>query len=159
MGRRGASSSSSFGKKPAPKPAPKPVAAPAKPTTPAPAPAQSHPIQPATPASAGGPGLLGQMAATMGGAMAGSVVGHAISHTLFGGSNNNNNGEVAQQTDATATSQITPAQQKVNEICAAPYSHFLKCVEKSGQDIAACQWAFDNFKDCEKNATAKSDYY
>ena len=92
------------------------------------------------------PGLFGQMASTAAGVAVGSTVGHVIgggiSNMLFGGSSR-------EAAPAAAPPQQYEQQQQQN-FCEPDQRAFMKCLETNSQDITACQYYLDAFKQCQQ---------
>ena len=88
----------------------------------------------------GGPGMMGTMAAAVGGTMLGS----AISHQMFGG-RHHDEGQQDQQ-------QMQPmAQQGMEQQgpCAQSYEAYTKCVEANQGNVNNCLWAWDMVAQCK----------
>lgn len=145
------------------KPAPAPAAAPAKPaTTPAVAPAPA--AKPAAPAAApaapqqpqvtniyvshapapthhaaaapasSGPGFMGMMAASVGGA----VIGNGISHMLF------------DKSAPAAPAQSSQLQQQyAGTSCQPMITNYAKCLEANNNNADSCKWAWEAFTECD----------
>lgn len=148
--------------KPATTPAPaaaKPAAAPAPATTPAKAPAPAPAAAPAaTPAApqqpqvtniyvsqapqaggamgggSSGPGFMGMMAASVGGA----VIGNGISHMLFDKSEPAKPEQSAQLQQAYAGTSCQPL-----------ITSYAKCLENNGGSADSCKWAWESFMECD----------
>jgi coiled-coil-helix-coiled-coil-helix domain-containing protein 2 len=125
MARRSSSSRSS---------APKRSSVPSKPTTSVPATTTQRQ-----------PGMFAQMAATAGSVAVGSTIGHVvgggISNMLFGGRNN----------DHSSVEQPQQQQQQVQQnYCESDQKAFMKCLESNSNEIGACQFYLDQFKQCQQ---------
>ncbi|KAG6379988.1 hypothetical protein JVT61DRAFT_10562 [Boletus reticuloceps] len=144
---------SSRSSRPAPRPAPAPAQQSRGAHTAAMPPQAAHanparaPAPPATAAQSGQPGMLGQMAATVGSVAAGSVVGHGISHMLFGGSNSATTAEPAAAPVQHQSFQSAPA-------CDVQAKDFTRCLDKA--DLQSCSYYLEQLKACQAAAAQYS---
>ena len=126
MARRSSSSRSS---------APKRSSVPSKPTNSVPAQQQQRQ-----------PGMLAQMAATAGSVAVGSTIGHVvgggISNMLFGGRGSSEHHQIESQPQA--------QNQSLQNACEPDQKAFMKCLEANSNEIGACQFYLDQFKQCQQ---------
>ncbi|KAI0563031.1 hypothetical protein FGB62_47g016 [Gracilaria domingensis] len=160
------SSRPSGGRRPAPArtPARPPARSASTRTRPAPSPTQNRArsTAPATKKSAAAPPPVpaqpAQQGSAMGGFMAsvastglGVMAGRAMDRALFGGSGS------APEPVAEPMSAASPApyeysaeEQLPETVCAREVLEFKKCMERSGSDVAACQWNIDVLAACQR---------
>lgn len=88
----------------------------------------------------GGPGLMGTLAASAGGAM----LGHSLSNYLYGG-------------NTAAPTQVAEAQTLAKEasaegyVCAPQLNGYSLCLENNNNSPDQCKWAWDYFLQCQKS--------
>lgn len=128
-------------KAPAPAPTPAPAATPAAPQQPqvtniyvSHAPTPAHGAGSAMGGGSSGPGFMGMMAASIGGA----VIGNGISHMLFDKSEPAKPEQSAQLQQAYAGTSCQPM-----------ITNYAKCLENNGGSADACKWAWESFTECE----------
>ncbi|KAI9007759.1 hypothetical protein DFJ74DRAFT_689029 [Hyaloraphidium curvatum] len=126
-----------------------PQSRPASTSVPAPVPAAAPPV-PYQQSS--GPGLFGQMASTAAGVAVGHTIGHGLSNALFGGSSHH------AVEAAPVQAQAAPAQGFAVDPCAADNQRFVECLQKSSNDISACQVYLDLLKQCSARVAENARY-
>ncbi|EQC32258.1 hypothetical protein SDRG_10007 [Saprolegnia diclina VS20] len=130
--------------------APAPARRPAPAAKPAPAPAPVH----AAPAPApmqqqsGGGGMMAGLMGTVAQGMAFGT-GSAIAHRAVGAVANSIGGGSDSQQQEAAPAAAAP--QQANP-CANQNKSFTDCLNANSNDVAACQFYFDQFKMCERQA-------
>ncbi|KAF7325764.1 Chch domain protein [Mycena kentingensis (nom. inval.)] len=98
-----------------------------------------HPDRPHSPATAGQPGMLAQMASTAASVAVGSTIGHGLSNMLFGGQAA---APVAEQTQAAPTQGVMNCQKSAED--------FTLCLEKA--DLNSCSYFLEQLKACQAAA-------
>jgi len=106
-------------------------------------PQQHAPGAPVPAGASGGPGMLGQMAATAGSVAIGSTIGHGLSSMLFGGSS-----APAPVEAAAPVPQQNFQGQGIS--CDVQAKDFTKCLEAA--DMASCSWYLEQLKACQAAA-------
>lgn len=94
---------------------------------------------------------MAQAASTMGGAIAGSVIGNGISTMLFG---SRSHGEPQQAAEPQQMQQQAP----MGQSCDADQRAFMKCVDSNANDVSACQFYMQQWKECQSQAQASSQW-
>lgn len=89
----------------------------------------------------GGPGLMGTLAASAGGA----IIGHGLSNYLYGGN-------TVAPTQAAEAQTLAKEASAEGHVCAPQLTGYSLCLEnsKSSED---CKWAWDYFLQCQKSQT------
>uniref|UniRef100_A0A7S1ERF7 CHCH domain-containing protein n=1 Tax=Timspurckia oligopyrenoides TaxID=708627 RepID=A0A7S1ERF7_9RHOD len=115
------------------------------------------------PASGGG-SMLGNFAANVASTATGVVVGRAIDRTFFGGGNH----APAEEQSAAPSENYTPAQsmmdsqntatESIGGACSFELDNFRQCLKDNNNDTVACQFNYDMLTECQKNASANSQW-
>lgn len=121
--------------------------APAQPRRPAPAPARTQAAPPPAPQQSSGGGMMSGLMGTVAQGMAFGT-GSAIAHRAVGAVANSFSGSDAPQEAAPAMEAPQPVQQQQN-LCGNDQRAFLECLNTNSNDIAACQFYLDQYKQCQ----------
>ncbi|TPX76782.1 hypothetical protein CcCBS67573_g01948 [Chytriomyces confervae] len=160
MARQSRSTASSTTRAPARASAPAPAApahaAPAQshPPAHAPAPVQTSSVPAMAPmAQPQQPSLFANMASTAAGVAVGSAVGHTLGAglTSWFGSGSSDTPQAAPQQQQNLAPQQQAQPNQYGAACEADSKAFTNCLEKSSNDISACQFYLDMLKQCQSN--------
>ena len=96
--------------------------------------------------------MFAQMASTAAGVAVGSSIGHAVGHAVTGMfSSGSSNVDQQQQ-------QYQEPQQPIQQNkCEVDSKAFMACLEKSGNDIGACQYYFDMYQQCMRSSSTGAE--
>ncbi|KAI8997266.1 hypothetical protein BDB01DRAFT_830869 [Pilobolus umbonatus] len=105
------------------------------------------------------PGLFAQMASTAAGVAVGSAVGHTMANgvsSMFGGGGGSDNHEPEQQQQQQQQQQQYQPMTSQNQngvSCEADAKAFTQCLDATNNDMSACKWYLDAFKQCQQMAS------